>query len=324
MAKDASIESQGWEHRSCLVTGGTGFIGRVLCARLKGLRAEVRATRHRSPSGPGDEYLACDVSNTSDVDALFASVRPSCVFHLAGVVNGGRSLDLVRTTLATNLVGTVNVLMSAATAGCSNVVVLGSLQEPDDVHPPVPSSPYAAAKLGASAYARMFARVFGLPVVIARTFMVYGAGQTDFAKLVPYVARQLITGNVAELSSGRQGFDWVYVEDVVDALIAIALRPDLAGETIDIGTGELTPVAEVASGVARRLHALDRLRFGAVPDRKLEPTRTADVAATAAMINWRAKLSLAEGLDRAVRWYENYLSAGSSANRTTSPDGAEA
>ena len=221
-----STELRGWEGRSCLVTGGAGFIGRVLCTRLRALGAEVHAT-HRSSSSRGHDYLACDVSIPSDVDSVFAGVRPSCVFHLAGVVNGVRSLDLVRTTLVANLVGTVNVLMSAATAACANVVVLGSLQEPDEVHPPVPSSPYAAAKFGASAYARMFARVFGLPIVIARTFMVYGAGQIDFAKLVPYVARQLITGKVAELTSGRQGFDWIYVDDVVDALISQA-RPSIS------------------------------------------------------------------------------------------------
>ena len=317
-----TTESVGWRGGRCLVTGSTGFIGQALCARLKALGAEVHGSRHRSPAGGVDDQQTCDVSIASEVEALFARVRPNCVFHLAGVVDGARSLNLVRTTLAANLVGTVNVLMCAATAECSNVVVVGSLQEPDDVHPAVPSSPYAAAKFSASAYARMFAQVFGLPVVIARTFMVYGAGQVDFAKLVPYVARQLITGSVAELTSGRQSFDWVYVDDVVEAMIAIASRPDLAGHTIDIGTGQLTSVIEVASGVARRLCAIDRLLVGAVPDRKGEPTRTADVAATEALINWRAKMSIEQGLDRAVPWYEEYLLADPRRGGPTSPPGA--
>ncbi len=269
--------------------------------------------------GTGEARLTCDVSLASQVDELFAATKPSCVFHLAGVVNSERSLNLVRATLGTNMVGTVNVLMAAAAAGCSNVVVLGSLQEPDEVHPAVASSPYAAAKFGASAYARMFAKVFGVPVAIARPYMVYGPGQVDFAKLIPYVARQLITGKIAELTSGRQGFDWVYIDDAVEAIIAIGSRSGLAGQTIDIGSGYLTTVAEVVSGVAHRLRATDRVRLGAVPDRKLEPTRTANTEATAAKINWRANLTIGEGLDRTVPWYEEYLSRDPSGNPPAGP-----
>jgi nucleoside-diphosphate-sugar epimerase len=153
----------------------------------------------------------------------------------------------------------------------------------------------------------MFAEMFSVPVTMARPMMVYGPGQLDFAKLVPYVARQLICGETAELSSGKQAFDWVYIDDVVDALIGVAERPQLRGRMIDVGCGRLTTVAEVAAGIGQRLDRASSIRIGAIADRRLEPTRTADVVTTAALIGWRAQVTLEEGLDRSVEWYRSHL-----------------
>ena len=104
-----------------------------------------------------------------------------------------------------------------------------------------------------------------------------------------------------------KSFDWVYVDDVVDALLAIGSRTDVSGTTIDIGCGVLTTVREVAEGIGQRLGAAGAIRLGTLADRRLEPTRCADVEATARLINWRARVSLEEGLDRTVEWYRKHL-----------------
>ena len=296
-----------WAGRRCLVTGASGFLGSTLCARLRSGGAVVHAVQRHDPPAAALASQKCDVSDLDQVRAAFAASQPDCVFHLAAKVAGEQSLELVGPTLSTNLVGTVNVLLTAMDSRCSNVVTIGSPMEPDQQLRGVPCSPYAVAKFAASAYARMFAGLFSLPVAIARPFMVYGAGQLDFTKLVPYVSRQLISGGIADLSTGRQAFDWVYVDDVVEALMVIASRHDLSGLTIDIGSGELNTVAEVARGVARRLNRPEAIRLGALPDRQLEPTRAVDVDATAELIGWRPKFSLQEGLDRTVAWYRTYL-----------------
>jgi UDP-glucose 4-epimerase len=87
------------------------------------------------------------------------------------------------------------------------------------------------------------------------------------------------------MSSGRQEFDWVYVDDVVDALIAIAARDGLRGRTVDVGSGTLTSVRDIAMGLGQRL----------------------DLEATAALPGWRSRVSLEEGLDRTVAWYQRNL-----------------
>jgi len=246
---------------------------------------------------------ACDVADLQAVQSVFNRVRPQLVFHLASRVSGSRSVEQVLPTLHSNLIGTVHVLLTALEHGAPKVVCMGSLQEPDQQLPPVPNCPYAAAKFASSAYARMFADVLALPVIIARPFMVYGAGQLDLTKLVPTVLTQILLGGEVAMSSGAQTFDWIYIDDVVDALIAATEAPAAVGKTIDIGWGTLVSVRDVATALATRLGRVDALKFGALPDRRLEPTRHADVEATAQLIDWRPSVPLDEGLERAVSWY---------------------
>ena len=121
------------------------------------------------------------------------------------------------------------------------------MEEPERGDPnPVPSSPYAASKFASSAYARMFHALYGLPIVIARVFMVYGPGQKDHRKLVPYTILQALDGNTPELSSGVRMIDWIHVNDVVDGFAADGLqKPDLKGETVDLGSGHPHSIKEI-------------------------------------------------------------------------------
>jgi nucleoside-diphosphate-sugar epimerase len=196
----------------------------------------------------------------------------------------------------------VNVLVAAVESGCERVVLTGSLEEPD-AGEPVPTSPYAAAKLGATAYGHMVHAVYGLPVVTARLFMVYGPGQQDRTKLVPYVVTSLLRGDSPRLSSGVRPVDWLFVDDAVDGLLAAARTPESAGREDDIGTGELVTVREVVEGIAAAVGTQVEPEFGAVQDRRLERVRAADVESTESLIGWRAKTPLADGLRATVEWY---------------------
>ena len=171
-----------------LVTGGRGFIGQALSRRLVDAGATV-VTAGRSP-GHGDEAgeaLVCDLVDPAATQALIAKVQPDVVFHLASHVLGTRTSEVVLSTFHNNTTSTVNVLLSALAQQCGRVVLTGSLEEPEpDGDWPVPSSPYAAAKLAAGSYGRMFAALYEMQVVSLRVYMTYGPGVQDEKKLVPY------------------------------------------------------------------------------------------------------------------------------------------
>src|SRR5262245_37009455 len=235
-----------WHGRRCVVTGAAGFIGAALCRRLTSSGAEVWGLGRKTSGPAGIRWQVCDVTDRPRVEETIRACRPDAVFHLASIVTGARKVDVVLPTLHGNLVGFVNVALAAAEAGSRRILCMGSLQEPDQALPAIPSSPYAAAKFAASCYARMLVDVFGLPITIARPLMVYGAGQADLTKLVPHVLSRLLARQRAPLSKGTHPFDWVYVDDVCDALLAIASNEKAIGRTVDVGTGVLTPVIDVA------------------------------------------------------------------------------
>jgi UDP-glucose 4-epimerase len=292
------------EGRRALVTGASGFIGSRLCNRLLETGAEVYAASRSQRESEAVRWRASDLCDAEATLALVREAKPDLIFHLASHVSGSRGLDAVLPTLNANLVSTVNLLLAAAEVGCDRVVLAGSLEEPDsEDRQPVPVSPYAAAKFAAGAYGRMFHSLHGVPVVMLRIFMVYGPGQRDETKLVPYVVTSLLRGESPELSSGTRPVDWVYVDDVVEALIASTATKKAVGETLDVGSGTLTPIRNVVEEIVQLIRPSAEPRFGALPDRPNERIRVAQIERTNAVLGWAPRTPLNIGLAATVDWY---------------------
>ena len=292
------------EGRRALVTGASGFIGSRLCNRLLETGAEVYAASRSQRESESVRWRASDLCDAEATLGLVRETKPDLIFHLASHVSGSRGLDAVLPTLSANLVSTVNLLLAAAEVGCGRVVLAGSLEEPDsEDRQPVPVSPYAAAKFAAGAYGRMFHSLHGVPVVMLRIFMVYGPGQRDETKLVPYVITTLLRGESPELSSGTRPVDWVYVDDVVEALIASTAAKQAVGETLDVGSGTLTPIRNVVEEIVQLVRPSAEPRFGALPDRANERIRVAQIERTNAVLGWAPRTPLSLGLAATVDWY---------------------
>jgi nucleoside-diphosphate-sugar epimerase len=210
-------------------------------------------------------------------------------------------------TFEGNLVSTVNLLTIASEIGCQRIILAGSLEEPEcESGETVPCSPYAAAKGASSSYARMFHALYQTPVVVARFFMVYGPGQQDVSKLIPYVTLSLLNKQPPKLGSGQRQIDWVYVDDVVDGLIAAAHTPNIEGRAIDLGSGTLLSIRTIVQQLSDRIDPQIELLWGAFPDRSMEQTRVANISRTYDTMGWKPKTSLATGLERTVDWYREH------------------
>ncbi len=293
-----------------LVSGASGFIGSRLCARLCALGFEVHGISRRevSPVQDGIHWHRANLADFDSARAVVRAVRPDLFFHLASHVSGSRDLAALMPTFRDNLASTVHVLTALAETGCSRCVLAGSLEEPDFGRGQiVPGSPYAAAKGATSLYAGLFHELYGLPVAMARIFMVYGPGQRDTAKLVPYAIRSFLRGEQPSFSSGVRLVDWVYVDDVVEGLIALVRDPRAEGRTVDLGSGELYTVRDVVLEIANLIGVEDSITFGCLPDRPMEQVRRANLADTEATIGWRPRIGLSEGLGRTVAAYRRLL-----------------
>jgi nucleoside-diphosphate-sugar epimerase len=283
-----------------LVTGATGFLGSRLVHRLVSRGVTVTCTTRSANPPPldGVRWRRCDLTQAVSVAEIFDETRPSLVFHLASHVSGLREPENVQPTFAGNLTAAVSVLLAALRVGSQRVVLAGSYEEPAPGS--VPRSPYAAAKAGATAYAQMFWTLYGLSTVVLRPAMIYGPGQTDTSKLIPYVARCFLAGEAPTLGSGRRPIDWVYVDDVVSAFEMAATASGADGEVIDVGSGDLHTIAEVVSVLRAVTGASADAHFGGLPDRPEEQVLAADTARAEHILGWRSSTSLEEGLMRTV------------------------
>lgn len=286
-----------------LVTGAAGFIGSALCRALRAQGAEVHGTSRAHRIEDDVHWWRADLSEPDEVMRIVRKVRPDTVFHLASHVSGDRALETVHPTLRDNLLTTVNILTAAGEVG-ARVILAGSMEEcvPGDPDA-APGSPYAAAKTAARTYARLFHTLYDVPIVHLRLFMVYGPGQRDTTKLVPYVTTALLRGEQPRLTSGRREVDWIYVDDVAAAFLAAAEAPAVVGKMVDIGSGELTSIRSVVERLADIVGGHARPMFGTLSDRPLEHRRVADVSTTRRLIGWQPRTSLDAGLERTVQWY---------------------
>jgi len=295
-----------FDGRTVLVTGASGFIGEHLCKRLIKLGAVVHGvSRHVQNNDLASRWWQVELEYEQETRRLVESVAPDYIFHLASLVSGKRDVEYVIPTLRSNLLSTINLLVSATGSGCQRIVLTGSLEEAEgDAATATPVSPYAAAKSAASEYARMFHALYQTPVVTARLFMVYGPDQKDHDKLVPYVTLSLLRGQSPQLMSGAREVDWIYVDDVVDAYLALASTQGIEGDTMDVGSGELTSVRQVVEQLVDIVEPDVQPRFGDVEDRPLERVRIADTGYAMELTGWKPAMTLTEGLKKTVDWYQ--------------------
>lgn len=295
-----------------LVTGATGFIGTHVCTRLLAEGHDVHAVSRTIEPRPDARdpvrRWQADVSDFDSMRALVRRVRPEYVFHLASRVSGSRDLSEVAPMFGSNLASSVNIMVSAAEAGCKRLVMAGSSEEP--VEPgSTPCSPYAAAKVSSTAYAHLFRNVYGLQVVVPRIFMTYGPGQKDLKKIVPYTILSMLRGERPKMSSGRRLVDWIYIDDVVEGLLKAAFTPNLAQVTFDLGSGQLVSIRSLIELIVDIVDNGIQPEFGAIADRPMEPERTADTSFVETAFGWKPSTPLRTGLERTVEWYSRFAAA---------------
>lgn len=287
-----------------LVTGASGFIGTHLCRRLLTEGADVHGLSRFPREAEEMTWWEADLRDADAAARLVRDLRPEVIVHLAGHVSGSRALGSVVRALNDNLLTTVHVLLAAAEAGCRRLLLAGSMEEPSTpADEAVPVSAYAAAKLAAGAYGRMFHALHAVPVVNLRMFMVYGPGPQDVRKLVPYTITSLLRGEAPKLSSGSRPIDWVYVDDVVEALVLAAAAEGVDGHSLDVGSGELVTIRELVEEIARRVDSPVEPDFGAVADRPHELVRAAELEPARALLSWAPRVDLSTGLDATIGWY---------------------
>lgn len=301
--------------KSFLVTGGCGFIGVNLLARLASLEASVRVLdnlslgRREDIEGLGAELQIGDIRNLPAVARACQGV--DVVVHLAAHTRVIESIANPELNFDVNVVGTMNVLRACREAGVKKMIfastggaILGERDPP--VHEemaPHPLSPYGASKLAGEAYCSAYSASYGLNTVALRFSNVYGPYSYQKGSVVAQFFKNLVREEpIVIYGDGEQTRDFIYVDDLVEAIL-LAVNADTPGEAFQIASGQETSIHTL-------IGAMRRAAPGAAFDVRYEPARPGEVLRNYALIDkahrilgYAPKTLLEDGLRKTWAWF---------------------
>lgn len=310
----------------CVVTGGAGFIGSNLVRRLISCAREVvvldnLSTGHiKNLNGLESqiEFIQGDVRDASLLNKLFKGAE--FVFHQAALPSVPRSIQDPITSNASNVDGTLNVLVAAKNAKVKRLILAGSssvygnttaLRKEEDM-PTDPLSPYAVTKIAGELYGRMFTRLFGLETVTLRYFNVFGPCQdpdSQYAAVIPRFIMKMSRGEQPEIyGDGEQSRDFTYVENVVEANILAATVEGVAGEVFNIGCGERHTLNELVGILNHLLETKIEPKYGQQRPGDVQHS-TASIEKARAMLGYKPLFSFYKGLRKTIEWFSERFEA---------------
>jgi len=323
-----------------LITGGAGFIGTSLIRRLMAEGDHsIRIIDNLSVGTREDLASVCDLTeilpttlstqrtalSTANVQlvvgdildetlALKACEGVDIIVHLAANTGVGPSVDDPRKDCVTNVIGTLNYLEGARHNGVKRFVFASSGAPVGECTPPIheelpahPVSPYGASKLAGEGYCSAYFRSFGVQTVALRFGNVYGPGSGHKSSVVAKFIKQAMNGETLEIyGDGTQTRDFIYIEDLVQAIKLAAAKEGVGGEVFQIATNRETTVSEMLDILLECLRevGVDGIHVVHGGKRLGDVMRNfSDTSKANSHLGWSCVVGLASGLRKTCGWY---------------------
>jgi NAD dependent epimerase/dehydratase len=317
-----------WTGKKVLVTGAGGFIASHLVEALVHKGAQVRAFVRYNSRGDIGLLSQLDPASLGEVEVVSGDLRdlPAVqqaikgvysVFHLGALIAIPYSYLHPAEVVETNVIGTLNILLAARSAGIHRVIhtstseVYGTAQRVpiDEDHPLQGQSPYSASKIGADKLAESFYCAYELPVVTVRPFNTYGPRQSARA-VIPTNISQALTSDTLYLGSLETRRDFTYISDTVAGFLCAAEAQGVEGQVYNLGTGPDVTIGDVVQVIGEILgrelsivQERDRLR----PERSEVMRLLSDNSKAQIQLGWKPEVSLEQGLAQTVDWMRSNL-----------------
>ncbi len=299
-----------------LVTGGAGFIGSHLVDRLikenhKVIVIDNLTTGKEENINPQAEFHNLDIYDFEKIKPLFEKI--DFVFHLAAISQILISIKDPVETSKVNILGTINVFKAAIEAKVKRVIFASSssvygnqekLPLKENMRPN-PVNPYALQKLVGEQFAKLFTKLYGIPIISLRYFNVYGPRiniNSDYSSVIGKFLKQKAEGKPLTIfGNGEQTRDFCYIDDVVDATIkAMKSKKLKGGEVINIGSGKSYSINYLADLIG------GKRKYLAPREGDVKHTQ-ADITLAKKLFTWQPKVSFEEGLRRVKEWFKKKI-----------------
>jgi nucleoside-diphosphate-sugar epimerase len=300
-----------------LLTGASGFIGKNAIAPLiaQGFEVHALTSRQDVPAlDPRCHWHSADLLTSSQIASLVAGLQPSHLLHFAWYAEAGKFWNSPLNYRW--LEASVALLRAFVEAGGQRVVMAGTCAEYDWQYgycselttPRVPATPYGVCKDALRQVLQSYADQFGVSSAWGRVFLLYGPDEAP-SRLVSSVVTALLRGQAARCSHGRQLRDFLHVQDVAAAFVAL-LDSSVVGP-VNVCSGQPISLQDLVLTVARQLDAVQLVEFGAIPAQINDPPMlVGDCRRLNDQVGWRPSLDLQSGTAGTIDWWRSKLAHG--------------
>ncbi|MDB9313053.1 NAD(P)-dependent oxidoreductase [Spirulina sp. CS-785/01] len=296
--------------KTVLVTGGSGFVGHYTLRKLldKGYDVHVVTRNKTGQQFPSEVTLHyCDLQNVQQQIQLFQSFSFSHLLHFAWYTvpqkywSSSENLNWVQVS--------INLVQNFVKSGGQRIVCAGTCAEYDWSYgycseyltPQLPNTLYGTCKNSLRVILEQYCKEKNISLAWGRIFFLYGPHEPQ-QKLIPSTINSLLNGEFAYCTHGNQIRDFLYVEDVADAFVAL-LDSEVQG-SVNIGSGQPIAIKEVVEKIGDLLGSKSLIQLGAIASRPNEsPLLVANTKRLIEEVNFRPKTSLLEGLDLTINWW---------------------
>lgn len=292
------------------ITGGTGFIGSHLVPKLLARKHKLLllSRKKTEKSGKSISLIKGDLKNINGWKNRLKKFRPDAVVHLAW--EGLENYDFSAGVSLGNMTNSLNLISAAAELGCKKFLSIGScweygngegpLKESDPLSPPAHVPDFVIAKRTIQAMGEQIALQNRMQLLWPRLFFSYGPGQKN-RTLIAHLVRSFKNGIVPEIKNKSGANDFVYIDDVVEALVKILEKSKKPSVIYNIGSGRLTSVAEVVKEVYGNLNL-------PAPKWCLKKSRPqgfcANISKIRKEIGWMPKTGISKGVEKTVDYFK--------------------
>jgi nucleoside-diphosphate-sugar epimerase len=303
-----------------LITGATGFIGSHLVNRLvkEGFRIGIMKRKTSDTWRIENlikkiEIYEGDLKENNTVMDVISDFKPEAVAHLATYYSVEHKPKEISEMFSTNVMGTIN-LLEACSNSCVKLflntstcfVFMKNAGNPGRDSEAGPVNLYALTKKYAEDACTYYAKKCGLNVVTLRLFPPYGPRDND-RKLVPYVIKNMLAGDNLKMTSGKQKWDYIFVNDIIEAFEKVFAYRARGHEIFNIGTGRAYSVRDLVYLIGQNIGSVKEPEWGAIPHRKNEIWyMKADIKRSRIRLKWKPNTDLEKGMSTTVKWYKDF------------------
>lgn len=311
-----------YNDKTVLVTGGAGCVGSNLTRKLSQHAGKViildnldSAYEWNIPEEDNISFVKGDILDDEMLKRVFKE-KPDYVFHLAAHFANQNSVDNPELDLMVNGMGILRVLEYAHLVGVERFVYSSSgcgvygldskmpFEEPDisiSLH-----TPYQVTKLIGELYTNYFHNLYGLPIVNARFFNVFGPGEVPgkYRNVIPNFMYWSMTNQALPITGdGSETRDWTYVDDIVNGLMAMGVVEEAIGEAINLGSGSETRVIDMANMVNELTGNQEGIAYAARRNWDAKTRLLSSIEKARKILDYNPKTTFKDGLKKTHQWF---------------------